>query len=173
MTDPFQMAWELLKALPEQQMGYASPTGRRGTSLGSWKRTMHPAIQGIMNRRSGRQVPQMEDMPATPDGFSERDVYDQQTGDHPYKRFPTHGHKPFEETNAIAVRTPNLNDFSSVGGDEYAQIQNLPGHPAEWRFPPIEQGEKFRRGLGDDDPTPTYKERVQQAALERQGDTYE
>ena len=60
MTDPFQTAWGLLKALPEQQMGYASPTGRRGTSLGSWKRTMHPAIQGIMNRRSGRQVPQMD-----------------------------------------------------------------------------------------------------------------
>jgi len=42
-------------------------------------------------------------------------------------------------------RTPSLHDFSAVGGDSSAFIQNLPGHPAEFRNNPKEEGEQFRR----------------------------
>ena len=88
--EPFQKAWSLLKALPEQQMGY-DDEGMQ------WNRTMHPAIQGMV-ARAGE-----------------------------------------------AGRTPSPYDFSAVGGDSDAYIQNLPGHPAEFRNNPKEEGESFRR----------------------------
>jgi hypothetical protein len=146
MANPIDAAFDvLIKALPEQQMGYMNPKEQYGslnrTSTGTkgWSRTMHPAIQGLINRRQ-------------PIHQSKWDW------DRP---------KLFAESDEIAVRTPNLHDFSSSGGDDEAEIQNLPGHPAEWRNPPIEDGERVRRGMDDDDPTPSYKERVKQIALDR------
>tara|TARA_R100000951_G_C2637906_1_gene179886 strand:- start:781 stop:1545 length:765 start_codon:yes stop_codon:yes gene_type:complete len=87
---PFQNAWSLLKALPEQQMGY-DDEGMQ------WNRTMARPIQGLVSRLGG-------------------------TG-----------------------QTPSPYDFSAAGGNPKLTIQNLPGHPAEYRYNPKEQGESFRR----------------------------
>jgi len=87
---PFQKAWSLLKALPEQQMGY-DDEGMQ------WNRTMARPIQGLVSRLGG-------------------------TG-----------------------QTPSPYDFSAAGGNPKLTIQNLPGHPAEYRYNPKEQGESLRR----------------------------
>jgi len=84
------VAWSLLKALPEQQMGY-DDEGMQ------WNRTMAQPIQGLVSRLGG-------------------------TG-----------------------QTPSPYDFSAAGGNPKLTIQNLPGHPAEYRYNPKEQGESFRR----------------------------
>lgn len=42
-------------------------------------------------------------------------------------------------------QTPSPYDFSAAGGNPKLTIQNLPGHPAEYRYNPKEQGESFRR----------------------------
>jgi len=94
------VAWSLLKALTEQQMGY-DDEGMQ------WNRTMHPAIQGLLSR--------------TEPGMG------------------------MQQASPATGRTPSPYDFSAVGGDPSAYIQNLPGHPAEYRYNPKEQGESFRR----------------------------
>jgi len=41
-----------------------------------------------------------------------------------------------QQESPATGRTPSLYDFSAVGGDPDAYIQNLPGHPAEYRYNP-------------------------------------
>jgi hypothetical protein len=124
MVSPFNLAWNLLKALPEQQLMTES-TGDIGPVIDETSRrlgTTHPAIRGILERQ-GR---------GGPEGFSAPNLQSLDYMGKPTKNTDI-GNQPFHASGEANWRYPprDVHAFGEdASGHEYG-----PGakYPSDWK----------------------------------------
>lgn len=120
MASPIDIAWAVLKALPEQQMHYQDDRpfnlrNRLWRSRGRRLGTIHPAIAGLLERHAANRA-----------GIP-KELFERAKKEHPWA---------FRSPEGYLV--PSKTSMDMFGESQNHQmpppIQNIPG-PANWRYP--------------------------------------